>query len=204
MYFLERGSRSKEERCNLCAESWEGEAGVTRPLIKQCEEFSLYTLKDRQKHAKEEEAAARDSLLKWQRWVQGRDTGRGSFAIPSGQQYPTLNIYLINSFIHFYFMCRSVLPACLCMYGVHAWCLQGSEEGVISPRAAVTDGCEPPWVLGIKSESSVGATSALDWGPVSATLELSLKTPVIKLFFIKSSCLFRLVGLCYFLQTLMG
>jgi hypothetical protein len=49
------------------------------------------------------------------------------------------------------------------MYGVHAWYLQGSEEGVTSPRIAVTDGCEPPWVLGIKSESTAGAAvSALD------------------------------------------
>lgn len=45
-----------------------------------------------------------------------------------------------------YFICVSVLPACMYMYKYHmfGWCLQRSKEDVESPGTGVADGCKPP------------------------------------------------------------
>jgi hypothetical protein len=40
-----------------------------------------------------------------------------------------------------YLMCRSVLPTCMYMHHLCAWCPQRSEEGT---EYGVTDGYEPP------------------------------------------------------------
>ena len=41
-----------------------------------------------------------------------------------------------------YFKYVSVLPACISVQHVHAWCLQRPEEGVGSPRSGVNDSCK--------------------------------------------------------------
>ena len=59
--------------------------------------------------------------------------------------------------IYFYFICVCVLPVCLSVYHVCAWCLQGPE----SARSLGMEGCSymlswaTMWVLGTKSRSSV-------------------------------------------------
>lgn len=42
------------------------------------------------------------------------------------------------------FKCMSTLPECMCMYLVHAWCLQMIGEGVRAPGTGATKGYEPP------------------------------------------------------------
>ena len=41
------------------------------------------------------------------------------------------------------FICTSVLPACMSMYHMHAFCPQGSEKGIGYHGTGVVDGCEP-------------------------------------------------------------
>ena len=43
------------------------------------------------------------------------------------------------------FMLMNVLPACVPVSHVCAWCLWRSEEGIGSPETGVTDDCEPPY-----------------------------------------------------------
>lgn len=51
----------------------------------------------------------------------------------------------------FYFiMCLSVLPASTYMHHLCARFQQRSEEGVGFSGTGAKDGCEPPWVLGLK------------------------------------------------------
>jgi hypothetical protein len=72
----------------------------------------------------------------------------------------TLNYYFL--FILFYFMCLSVLPACMYVYYVCAWCPQRSEESIGSPGTGIIDGWELPsigvgnrtWVLCKSSKGS--------------------------------------------------
>lgn len=42
----------------------------------------------------------------------------------------------------------TVLPACISVYHMHAWCPQRSEEGIRSPGTEVMDGCGPPYRYG--------------------------------------------------------
>lgn len=44
------------------------------------------------------------------------------------------------SFLHY--MCMSILPTCVSVHCMHAWCQWGSEGGVGSLRTGHTDGCE--------------------------------------------------------------
>lgn len=50
----------------------------------------------------------------------------------------------LHHFIGHYIMFKSLLPVCVCMYGicVNAWYLQKSEEGTRSPGTANADSCE--------------------------------------------------------------
>lgn len=41
----------------------------------------------------------------------------------------------------------SALPGSMCVYLMHAWDPQRSEEGIGSPRTGVADGCKPPCVF---------------------------------------------------------
>lgn len=45
--------------------------------------------------------------------------------------------------IHFYFMCTSVLSACMYVYHVHAQCPWIPEGGIRSSGTGVPHGCEP-------------------------------------------------------------
>jgi hypothetical protein len=47
------------------------------------------------------------------------------------------------SCLFIYFMCVSVLPACMSVYHVCAWCPQGSEDGAEFTAAGVVGGCKP-------------------------------------------------------------
>lgn len=40
-------------------------------------------------------------------------------------------------------MCVGVLPTCVLVYHVYAWCSQRSAKGIGSPRTKVTGGYEP-------------------------------------------------------------
>lgn len=53
-----------------------------------------------------------------------------------------------------------ILPTCMCVHHVHAWCLGRPEEGVISPRTKVTDGFELTYVLGMEPRSFAKAANA--------------------------------------------
>lgn len=44
--------------------------------------------------------------------------------------------------IYSYCMCTSVLPACMYMYHVHAWCLWRLEEGTATSETRVKGSCE--------------------------------------------------------------
>lgn len=41
-------------------------------------------------------------------------------------------------------MYMNVLSTCVSIYHRHAWCLWKTKEGIRSPGAGVTEGCEPP------------------------------------------------------------
>lgn len=41
-------------------------------------------------------------------------------------------------------MCVSVLPGCILVHNMHAWCPQRSEEVIRFPGKGVKDGCTPP------------------------------------------------------------
>ena len=57
----------------------------------------------------------------------------------------------------------NVLPTCLFVYHMYAWCPQRSDEGARFPGAGEGNGCEPTmWVLGTKPWSSARATSAIN------------------------------------------
>lgn len=45
----------------------------------------------------------------------------------------------------FIFMCMDVLPVCISVYHMHAWCLWRSEEDIISLGTRVIDSCEWPF-----------------------------------------------------------
>ena len=66
---------------------------------------------------------------------------------------------LYSILFKFYFMCMSVLPACMYVHHVHAWCPKRSEEDPGSPETGVTGSCKE---LGIKPRSSARAASALN------------------------------------------
>ena len=58
-------------------------------------------------------------------------------------------------------MCIDALPACIPVYQVSAWHPQSLSQGVRSPGAGVTAGCEPPcgcW----ERESSARKINALN------------------------------------------
>ena len=59
----------------------------------------------------------------------------------------------------------SILPACMCMHHVHAWCLQRPGQGVRSPGTGVMEGCKKQcgcWELNPDLLSSARATGALN------------------------------------------
>ena len=66
----------------------------------------------------------------------------------------------------------SVLPACVSVYHMHAWCSWRPEEDIRSPVSGVMDGCDLPcrhWELnlGFLQEQGVLLTveaSLLPWG----------------------------------------
>lgn len=65
----------------------------------------------------------------------------------------------------------TVLPACISVYHMHAWCPQRSEEGIRSPGTGVPDNCELPcgcWDLNLGS---------LEEKPVLLAAEPPLQTP---------------------------
>ena len=57
-----------------------------------------------------------------------------------------LFLFLIFYLFLFYFMCMNVLPACLSVHHMSAWCPGKPEEGIRFPRTGVTDGCKTPSV----------------------------------------------------------
>lgn len=78
-------------------------------------------------------------------------------------------LIVIFRFLEFCFMCISVLPACMSMHHVRAWCPQRSDEAIGSPGTGVTDGCElprgyrepnKPWTMQGQHGSSCWATSS--------------------------------------------
>lgn len=55
----------------------------------------------------------------------------------------------------------NVLPACMSVHRVHAWCLQETEEVLDPLEPELTDGSRQlMWVLGTKPRSFAGADSA--------------------------------------------
>lgn len=77
----------------------------------------------------------------------------------------SVSMFPVHYFL-IYFMCMSVLPACIYVCHMRAWFLQRSEAGVGSPGTRAMDGCEPPggcW----ESWSSVTAISAPTWRAIS-------------------------------------
>lgn len=59
-----------------------------------------------------------------------------------------------------------VLPACMAVYNVQAWCPRKPEKGSRSPGTGVADGLEPPLcMLGTKPRSSGRVASALNAEP---------------------------------------
>lgn len=59
-----------------------------------------------------------------------------------------------------------VLPTCVLMYHVCAWCSQRSAKGLGSPRTKVTDGYEPLQVMESEPWSSARAENAPNcWAP---------------------------------------
>jgi hypothetical protein len=52
--------------------------------------------------------------------------------------------HLLKTLFLFYFMCVSILLACMYMYHMFAWYPCRPEEGVGCPGTEVTDGCELP------------------------------------------------------------
>jgi hypothetical protein len=45
-------------------------------------------------------------------------------------------------FWFFLSVCMDVLPACISVHHLYAWCPQKPEEGIIFPGTEVTGGCE--------------------------------------------------------------
>lgn len=53
-------------------------------------------------------------------------------------------------------MYMNILPACMSVYHMHAWCWQRPEEDIGSPWTGVTGRCEfALWILGIESGSQL-------------------------------------------------
>jgi hypothetical protein len=42
-------------------------------------------------------------------------------------------------FIYFYLMCMNVLPPCMYVHHMHAWCPQRPEEGIECPETGFID-----------------------------------------------------------------
>lgn len=66
-------------------------------------------------------------------------------------------------FNHYSYLCIWVGAQGGCAYA--SWYIQMTEEGVGSPGAEVTGGCEPDTVLGAELQPSGRAASALTTGP---------------------------------------
>lgn len=65
----------------------------------------------------------------------------------------TTNLFFFN--LKFHFMCMGVVPACMSVHFVHAWCPQRSEEVVESPGTRVNRWLSTiVWVLGIEPKPS--------------------------------------------------
>ena len=73
-------------------------------------------------------------------------------------------------------MSMGVLPGCTSVPGVHVWCPQRPDNELRSPRAGVTDSCEPLcgcWELNL---------GPLVKQPVLLTTKLSLQPPIGTVF----------------------
>lgn len=72
-------------------------------------------------------------------------TEQGREALYRGRA--TLTTYLLNNFRDFrrsiYFLC--ILPTCMSVRHVCAWCLSRPEVGIESSGTGVRGSCEPPW-----------------------------------------------------------
>lgn len=78
------------------------------------------------------------------------------------------SIFLIEN-INFILLHMNILPACMSVYHMHAWCWQRPEEDIGSPWTGVTGRCELPcgfWVLNL---------GPLEEQPMFSTAELSLQ-----------------------------
>lgn len=53
-------------------------------------------------------------------------------------------------------MCIRVLPECICVHHVYAWCLQREEDGIASPRTGVT-------ISHVSAEFSESVASVLNY-----------------------------------------
>ena len=80
-------------------------------------------------------------------------------------------------------MCICVLPKCMSVYQVCAWCLEGPEERVGVPRGRFTDGSE------LLCGSWESKPSLLEESPVILTAEPSSPVPLsVSLFCFVLSC----------------
>ena len=77
--------------------------------------------------------------------------------------------------LHVY-LCTSVLPECMSVHHVCAWCQQRAEEGIRSPTTGVTGGCY--WVLGaIPSPSTRTARTLTNEPSPQPLFSLLVKAP---------------------------
>lgn len=95
-----------------------------------------------------------------------------------------LHLFLLR-FIHFYFMYVDALPACMSVRYVRAWCSQGPEGDIRSPRTGITENREPLFHLIFKTGSIIefGAHQFLrsNWLVSSSGLPASTVSPVLGL-----------------------
>lgn len=59
-----------------------------------------------------------------------------------------------------FLMRTDILPSCVSVCHMHAWCHWGPDKGTGAPGTEITDGCELPCVLGIKPRASVRPATA--------------------------------------------
>lgn len=60
-------------------------------------------------------------------------------------------------FVDYFIKCVSVLPVCMYVHHMHAWCLQRSGEGIRASGTEGTNSCEPPWAGTEQGSSEVSS-----------------------------------------------
>lgn len=77
-------------------------------------------------------------------------------------------------------MSMSILPACISVYHIHAWCPQMSEEDIGFPGAGVmNDFVLPRGVLGIELMSSIRTMSTLNEIPAAFYFQTPLRVELV-------------------------